>query len=149
MKGPEIALVAEDEAEDQRLAPLVKRLSSDTRDLLQQEIALAKLEVTSSVATIARGSVFIVAGGVFLGVGLLVLLVFLILGLGSLLDGRYWLSTLIVGGVLALCGIIGLLVGKRRMAATSLKPDKTIDSVRKTREWAGAEARELKQELTR
>lgn len=131
------------------LGDLVRRLADDGRSLLRQEIALAKLELRESVISFARGSLFLAVGLLLLGVGMIVLLVFVILALGGLLDGQYWLSTLIVGASLAALGAILLLVGKRRMARGGLKPEHAIASARDTKDWAAHEARQLKNDLAR
>ena len=135
------------EEESRSIGPLLRRIADDGRALLQQEIELAKLEVLRSATALLRGSAFIAVGALFLALGLLVLLVFAVLALGRLLGGEYWLSSLIIGAVLALLGTILLLVGRKGLQKDDLKPDKTIDSVRQTKSWAQDEARELKREI--
>ena len=135
--------------EPQGIATLVRQLAEDSRVLLQQEIALAKLEVRQTVTAVARSSGLIAGGVLFLVLGLLVLLVFVIIALGALLGDEYWLSTLIVGSVLALLGAVLLMTGRKGLKADHLKPERTASSVRETREWAADEARDFKRQLTR
>lgn len=129
------------------LGTLIKSLASDGQTLIRQEVDLARTELTDSAISLAKGSAFVAVGLIFAALGGLVLLVFAILGLGALLDGRYWLSTLIVGGVLALIGIVLLLIGKRGMANDSLKPDRSLETLQETSSWARIEAQDFKKEI--
>lgn len=131
------------------LGGLIKQLADDGRALVRQEVELAKMEVTSSVAALARGSIFVAAGLLFVVLGLLVLLVFALLGLGRLLNGQYWLSSLIIGGSLSLIGAILLIYGRRTAARDDLRPQQTIAAARETKEWATSEVAELKSDLRR
>lgn len=134
--------------EDPSLAELLKRLADDGRLLFRQEIQLATQEVQATVTTLARSSGLLAGGLLVLVLGLLVLLVFVILALGRLLGGEYWLSTLIMGGLLSIGGVALLLAGRRGLAKESLTPSETVESVRESGEWARAEARQIRQDLT-
>jgi hypothetical protein len=134
-------------AGDPSLAALVRQLADDGRTLIQQELTLAKAEVQQNVVSFARNAAVMAAGGMLLVLGLLILLVFLILGLGRLLGGQYWLSTLIVGALFAVAGGVTILVGRRGLRKDELKPTRTAQSLRESTEWAKAEAQQLKRDL--
>jgi hypothetical protein len=129
------------------LGTLVRQLAEDSRILIRQEVALAKTEIQDSVRTVAKGAIAIGLGIGMLVVGLLVLTAFLVLGLGRLLGGEYWLSSLIVGSALALLGGIALLAGKRGLAKGEIKPEHTVETMRENRDWARSEARQIKRDL--
>ncbi|HSJ25292.1 MAG TPA: phage holin family protein [Longimicrobiales bacterium] len=128
---------------------LLKRLASDSGDLVRNELALAKLEVRDMARELAADSAKV---GAALGLALaggLVLLAAAVIGLGLLLGGggaHYALSALILGGVMLLVG--GLMA---RSGVAGLKnpprPDETVRSVQETKAWAGREAREFKEEI--
>jgi hypothetical protein len=145
--GDEVPLPATANGEGS-LGTLVRQLAEDSRILIRQEVALAKTEIQDSVRTIAKGAIAIGLGIGMLLVGLLVLTAFLVLGLGRLLGGEYWLSSLIVGGALALLGAIALLAGKRGLAKGEIKPEHTVETMRENRDWARSEARQIKRDLT-
>ena len=130
------------------LGELFKRLSTDTTELIREEISLAKVEMREAGATLARDATKVgIAVGLALA-GVLALGAFAIVGLGDLFN-NYWLAALIVG-VLFL-GIGGYLASnalndiKRR----GLKPQKTVETLREDASWVTQEGRELKRELTR
>jgi uncharacterized membrane protein YqjE len=129
------------------LRALLRQLVDDSRGLVRQEIALAKVEVREGVQALAKGAVLIGLGAAILLVGLLVLTAFLVLGLGRLLDGQYWLSSLIVGGLFALLGALTLLAGKKGLARGELKPTVTAETLRENQAWAREEIRQLKRDL--
>ncbi len=144
-----LPLYARPEHRPGSLGALLRQLADDGRILVQQEIALAKAEVRSSVLGIGKGAALIGLGAAILLVGLLVLIAFLVLGLGVLLDERYWLSSLIVGGLLALLGAITVIAGRKGLQKQALTPHRTIETLRDNTDWARAEAEEIKRELTR
>lgn len=119
---------------DESVPGLVKRLAMDLSTLFSQELALAKAEMKSAVADVQGGIASIAMGGAVLYAGLL----FLLAGVTMLLTAWFTLivATFIVGGVVAIIGAIMLSAGKKRMKAESLKPDRTIDSVKKDAEFA-------------
>lgn len=130
------------------LGELVKRLSGDATHLIQQEVALAKIELREAGETLGRDAAKIGMAVGFALPGVFALTAFLVVGLGDLLD-NYWLAALIVG-VLFL-GIGGFLARdaiadiKRR----GLTPKATVETVREDTEWAKREMRELKQNMSR
>lgn len=129
------------------LGELLRRLTTDTSELVRKEITLAKTELREAGTTAARdGTKIGIAAGLGLA-GALSLTAFLVIGLGAALD-NYWLSALIVG--LALLGIGAVLV---RSAVADIKrrgltPQQTLGSLREDAAWAKQEAREVKRELT-
>ncbi len=128
---------------DQALIPLLKRLSDQTRRLAQQEVELAKAELTvkAKAAGVATG-LFGAAGllGLF---ALLTLTAAMVLALATAVDG--WLAALIVTGLyLVLAAGLGLL-GRARMAkATPLAPTQAIKSVKEDVAWLLTRAKSAK-----
>jgi hypothetical protein len=126
---------------------LLRQLAEDGNALIQHEIALAKLEIRQSVRTTARNVGLIGTGAMLVVLGMLVLLVFLVIGLGILLGDRYWLSTLIVGIGLAAFGVLIAYSGTKGIGQSRLTPNETIATLQENRAWVAAEARELKRDL--
>jgi hypothetical protein len=129
------------------LSQLVGQLTDDARDLVRQELAIARTEATQTAKTLAVSGAFVATGATLLLVGVVVLTVFLVIGLGELLGDRFWLSSLIIGSLFALAGVLALLRGRRGLRSDALKPAATIDTLQQTREWASREAAELKHDL--
>ena len=134
-------------AAEPSLGELFRRLTTDTSDLVRQEILLAKTELRQTTSAVARDSAKVgVAAGLALA-GALTLTAFLVVGLGDLLN-NYWLSSLIVGLVLLAIGAV-LARGALHDLKTGLAPEQTIATLREDAAWAKGETREVKRELTR
>lgn len=129
------------------LGELLRRLTTDTGELVRQEMLLARTEIRETGTTLARDGARIgVAAGLALA-GVLALTAFAVLALGTVLD-NYWLAALIVG--LALLGG-GALLGRNAVAdikRRGLVPTETLGSLRDDAAWAGQEAHAVRRELT-
>jgi drug/metabolite transporter (DMT)-like permease len=122
------------EARDERsIGALVSELSQETTTLLQQEIALAKTEMSEKVSQVSTALVRLALGGLVLFAGLLVLLDALVYGLSELLppDLTPWLPALIVGIVVAIIGAILLQKGRSNLQTSSLMPQRTATSLQR------------------
>lgn len=120
--------------EGESVPGLFRKLAMDVSTLFSEEVALAKAEMKSAVTDVKTGLVSVAAGGAVLYAGI----IFLLGGVMMLLT--QWVSltvaAFIVGGVVTIIGAILLSSGKKKMQAESLKPDRTMDSVRKDAEFA-------------
>ncbi len=129
------------------LGELFKRLTTDTGELVRQEVNLAKAEMRQAGATLARdGTKIGIAVGLALA-GVLALTAFLVVGLGDLLD-NYWLAALIVGVLFLAIGGFMAKNAVNDVKRRGLTPDETIGTLREDTAWAKQEARELKREMT-
>jgi membrane protein len=137
-----------DSAGRRPLGELFRSLASDATHLIQQEMALARAELTANARTLAADAGTALAGASLATVGLLVLVEALVLGLGVLLGRRYWLAALIVGAVLLLAGAAVAYVGLRAARARKLAPARALTGLRETGDWARGEALELRAALT-
>jgi len=130
------------------IGELFKQVTTDTSELVRQEVALAKVEMRQALATLARDGARV---GIGLGLALmggLALTAFLIAGLGRLLDDRYWLAALIIGAVFFLVGSVLARNALGDIKRRGVTPEQTAESLRQDAAWAKREAREVKRELT-
>ncbi|WP_241656525.1 phage holin family protein [Sphingomonas oligophenolica] len=93
---------------------LVGQLVEDTRGLAKAEIALAKARLGERVAAYRTAVVFFVVAGTLAFAALIALLVGMILTLATLVGPGY-ATAIVVVGVLALAGVLGL-IGKSKLA---------------------------------
>ena len=128
------------------LGSLFGQLAQDSSTLIKQEIGLAKAEMRASMRETATGAVRVGIAAAVAGVGAHVLVAFLVLLLGQLLD-NYWLAALIVGGVLTLLGGILALSGMRRLKEVSVAPEATMETLKEDGAWARGEIQQVKRGL--
>jgi len=119
--------------DDRSIGTLVSELSQETTTLLQQEIALAKTEMSEKISQVSTALVRLALGGLVLFAGLLVLLDALVYGLSELLppDLTPWLPALLVGIVVAIIGAILLQKGRSNLQTSSLMPQRTATSLQR------------------
>jgi uncharacterized membrane protein YqjE len=116
---------------------LLKGLADDATTLVRQEILLARQELQEGLTTSAKASAMLVAAGV-LG---LYAFFFLLYTIGEAIGGPRWLGFAIVTAVLLIVVTVLGLIGKNRLAASKVAPEKAKAELQTT-------ANELKEEIT-
>ena len=94
--------------ENRPLGDLFSDLATDMSNLVRQEVALAKLEITQKAKFLGRNVVYLVIGGAVAYAGMLAVVAAIIMLLAKVMP--HWGSALLVGPVFA--GIAWLLIGK-------------------------------------
>jgi len=114
---------------DSSVTGLIKSLADDVTRLFSQEVALAKAEVSTALNHIKAGVLSLAIGLGVLFVGFIVLLFAAAEALSLVVAP--WLAYLIVGGVVAIIGVILLMKAKKDLNPESMVPNRTIDSLKK------------------
>jgi len=134
---------------ERSLGELFRDLTTETSELVSKEVALLKAEARQTGSTLARDGAKVGTAVGLSFAGFLALTAFLITGLGDLLNGKYWLSALIVG-VLFLAiggGLVKNATADIRRRGQSVRH--TVDTVKDTGNWARQEVRQVKEEITK
>ena len=129
--GPDLS--ARRPRSDRSIAALLADLANETGTLVRQEIALFKAEIGEKLGRLGMGTGAIAAGGLIAFSGWLALIAAAILGLAKVVAP--WLAALIVGVVVLAIGAGLLFFGKSRLAADTLVPRRTLNSLREDEEW--------------
>jgi uncharacterized membrane protein len=124
---------------ERSLGSLFSELTREMTTLVRQEIQLAKAETSEKVSQAMSGVVALVAGGITLFAGLLVLEYAAILGLDVFFE--LWVATLIVAALNLIVGVIAVMSGRSRLKAANLAPQKTAESLRRDTEFAKEQVR--------
>ena len=126
--------------DERTLGEMFADLSRETRTLVQQELQLAKTELTEKAFKMGKGAGLIVGGGLITYGGLLAIIAALIL-ITIALGVPPWAAAL-VGGVLA-AGIGYLLIrsGLAALKPQELTPRKTIDTLKEDAQWLKAQVK--------
>jgi uncharacterized membrane protein YqjE len=115
---------------------LLKGLADDATTLIQQEILLARQELQEGLTASAKAGAMLAVAGV-LG---LYALGFLLYTIGVAIGGPEWLGFAIVTAVLLIVVAVLGLIGRRRMAASKVAPERARAQLQAT-------AAELKEEI--
>jgi Putative Actinobacterial Holin-X, holin superfamily III len=123
--------------EEPSTTELLRGLAEDATTLVRQEILLARQELQEGLTASAKASAMLVAAGV-LG---LYAFGFLLYTIGEGIGGPPWLGFAIVTAVLLIVVAVLGLVGRKRLAASKVAPEKAKAQLQTT-------ANELKEEIT-
>ena len=126
--------------DERTLGEMFAELSRETRTLVQQELQLAKTELTEKASKMGKGAGLIVGGGLIAYGGLLAIIAAMVL-ITIALGVPPWAAAL-VGGVLA-AGIGYLLIrsGLAALKPQELTPRKTIDTLKEDAQWLKAQVK--------
>jgi xanthine/uracil permease len=124
-------------AADRPLTGLLSELAQETTTLVRKEVELAKAEMSEKVNQATAGAVSLAAGGMVAFAGVIFLLLAATFALAKIMEP--WLAALIVGGVVTLIGIVLVSMGKSRLSARNLQPNRTISTLQDDKRWAKAQ----------
>ena len=129
-------------ADNESLPSLVGRLGDDVMDLFKSQLELFKVEVKEEVNTYTRGIATLAIGGVIATVGFALLNVAIAFAVSTLFSqawfsqpASYALGFVVTGAFYVLIGGIIVLLMKNRLAKQDLVPQRTVQELRKDKEW--------------
>jgi len=118
---------------ERSLSTLLSDLAGETVELLRQELTLFKIELQEKLSRAGIGAAALAAAALIAFSGWLFLLLAAVYALAIVVPP--WAAALIVGVlVLAIAGVLAL-IGKNRMRADALMPERTLRSLREDQAW--------------
>ena len=130
------------EIDNESLPSLFSRLGDDVMQLFDTKMSLLKVELKDEANTYARGGAMIAVGGVIAAIGFALLNVALAFGISVLLvnvdisqPARYAIGFVTAGVLYLIVGAIIVSTMKKRLARQSLVPDRTVEELRKDKQW--------------
>jgi len=127
-------------AEERPLGSLFGELASEIGALVQQEIALAKIELSENVSHVGKDVAYVAAGGAVLYAGLLALIATLIVGVGLAIGSLLAGAAIVTIVVLAL-GYFLLRQGLNNLKKHQLAPRQSIETLSQNVSWAKEQLR--------
>jgi xanthine/uracil permease len=124
--------------DDRSFGTLFSDLTRESTTLMQQEIALARAEMSEKVSQVGNGLASLIIGGFVLFAGILKLLDAAIYGIGEWLPPNLspWLAALIVGVIVTIIGIVLFQKGRSNLKPQHLAPQRTAASLHRDAEFA-------------
>lgn len=113
---------------------LFANLSRETRTLLQQELQLARTELTEKASKLRRSAALLAGGGLLAYGGILAIVAAAVLLLTAL-GLPAWAAALVGGALLIGVGYLLVRSGLAALSARELTPRKTIDSLKEDAQW--------------
>lgn len=115
--------------QDASIGTLLRELAHEVPSLLTKEVALAKSEMRENMRETKEAVAAVATGGAVTLAGLVVVLMAVVYALSNVMAP--WLSALLVGAAAMLIGFAMVSAGKKKFNSESLRPDRTVDSLRK------------------
>lgn len=110
---------------------LLRSLAFEMRDLVRDEVQLAKAEITTNVTRAGSGAMSVAVGGLIAFAGFLVLLDAAVIALAKLFEAdNVWAAPLIVGLVVIAVGYGMVKSAQKRLDPHNLAPRRAARSVR-------------------
>jgi hypothetical protein len=124
-----------DEAGKPGIMELVSGIVRDATDIISKEMMAARLEMRDELNKVKSMAVLIGIGAVALMIGGILLALTLVYLLQELSELDLWICYAIIGGLISGVGLIALLMGKQRAAATNLVPNESIENAKEDARW--------------
>jgi uncharacterized membrane protein YqjE len=112
---------------------LIGELAGQLIGLARDEVALARRELEQKLKTVQSAAAVVAIGAIIALIATLSVCAAVIIALAGYVGP--WQSALIVGLILGMAAGVTILIGVRRFKRTSLKPEKTIETLEENREW--------------
>jgi len=136
------ARLATTPTENESLPTLISRLGDNIMELVNSQLALLKVEIKEEANAYARGAAMIAFGAAVAVVGFALLNVAIAFAVSTLFaranfsqPASYALGFLATGGFYLIVGAIVMLVVKNRLGKQNLVPKRTVQELRKDKEW--------------
>jgi len=117
------------------IGSLIRGILGDLRQLVLDEIALARVEITEQAGRVKLAAASLGAAAVSLVFGATFLLVAAAVGIADLFDWPVWAGFLIVALLLNAAGMVMLSVGGGRLRTVSAVPEQTVQTLKENSEW--------------
>lgn len=128
--------------DNESLPNLFSRLGDDVMQLFNSQLALFKVEIKEEANAYARGVTMIAIGAVIATVGFALLNVAIAFAVSTLFaqanfsqPASYALGFVVTGGFYLLVGAIVVMLMKSRLARQDLVPQRTVQELRKDKQW--------------
>jgi uncharacterized membrane protein YqjE len=129
-------------SETDSLPSLVGRLGDDVMQLFDTKLSLLKVELKEEANAYVRGGIAIAFGGIVAGVGFGLLNVAVAFAVSTLFANadlsqasKYALGFVVTGLFYVVIGGIVVLTVKNRLANQDLVPNRTVEELRKDKQW--------------
>ena len=124
------------------LPNLFSRLGDDVMQLFNSQLALFKVEIKEEASAYARGVTMIAIGAAIAMVGFALLNVAIAFAVSTLFaqanfsqPASYALGFVVTGGFYVLVGAIVVMLMKGRLSKHDLVPQRTVQELRKDKQW--------------
>jgi|SRR5947207_11928822 len=117
------------------LGGLLRGILTDVRELVREELALARVEMREQANRARLAIAMLAAAAVALALGALFLLVAMANGIADAFNWPVWAGYLVVALLLAVTGAVGLSAGRQRLRNVRPVPQETVATLKENSQW--------------
>jgi hypothetical protein len=117
------------------IASLIRGVLYDIRDLIREEMALARVEIREQAGRAKMAAASLGVAAVALAFGGTFLLIALAVGIADLLNWPLWTGFLIVALLLSIIGFVMLSTGRSKLRTVQPMPEETVRTLKENSEW--------------
>jgi Putative Actinobacterial Holin-X, holin superfamily III len=117
------------------LAQLLTGIVNDAKELMRQELALAKHEIREDLRKTTKAMLSLGVGIGVAAIGGLLLILMLVHLLNALAGLPLWACYGIVGGLFLIMGGVLLLIAKNTIARIDVMPPQTVETMQENVQW--------------
>jgi len=128
--------------DNESLPTLFSRLGDDVMQLFDTKMSLLKVEIKEEANEYARSGAMIAVGGIIAAIGFALLNVALAFGISTLFadtalsqPAKYAIGFVSAGILYLIVGAIIVSTMRSRLAKQNLIPDRTVEELRKDKQW--------------
>jgi membrane protein implicated in regulation of membrane protease activity len=114
---------------------LVRGILNDLRELVREEIALARVEVRDTAGRAKLAAASLGAAVVALAFGGTFLLIAVAAGIADLFNWPVWAGFLVVALLLSVAGAVMFAAGRKRLRTIQPVPEQTVQTLKENSEW--------------
>jgi MFS family permease len=117
------------------LRGLLRGILTDVRTLIQEEIALARVEIREQAGRARAAALSFGIAAAALAFGGIFLLIALATAIADLLNWPVWSGFFIVAVLLSIVGFVTLSSGRKQLQTVHAVPAETISTLKENSEW--------------
>lgn len=120
---------------NESLGSLLRGVLMDLRQLMREEVALARVEIREQAGRAKMAAASLGAAAVALLLGVIFLLTAVSIGIADLLDWPVWAGYFVVALLLSIGGLLAFAAGRRRLRSVRPMPEQTVETLKENSEW--------------
>jgi uncharacterized protein (DUF983 family) len=124
-----------DVVHNESIGQLIRGILTDVRALIEEELAMARLEISHQAARARTAAISLGVAVVALLCAGVLLLVALATAVADLLGWPTWAGFLVVAALMGVIGLATLASSRKKLHAVQVVPEKTIATLKENAAW--------------
>jgi hypothetical protein len=120
---------------NESIGSLVRGVLADLRQLMRDEVALARVEIREQASRARLAAVSLGTAAAALLIGAIFLLIAIAIGIADVFDWPLWAGYFVVALLLMIGGAIAMASGRKKLRELQPVPEQTVETLKENSEW--------------